>query len=83
MIFITRKLLRIPNLIETLQRPVKDTRVEAMAESMLRRAFLDLDCDLIERYVDWVGEDDDFSKVCTKLQDVTSSGSKTGSTSLS
>ena len=54
-----------------------------MAESMLRKAFLDLDCDLIERYVDWVVEDDDFSKVCTKLDDVSSLGSKTGSTSLS
>lgn len=55
-----------------------------MAESMLRRAFHDMDCDLIERYVDWMGEDDDdFSKVCTKLEDVVNQGSKTGSTSLS
>ena len=75
--------MRIPNLIETLQKPVKNTQVEAMAESMLRRAFLDLDSDLIERYIDWMGEDDDFSKVCTKLEDVASMGSKTGSTSLS
>lgn len=54
-----------------------------MADSMLRRAFLDLDCDLIERYVDWAGEDDDFQKVCTKLEDLQIAGSKTGSTSLS
>ena len=66
--------MRIPNLEDVIQQPVDDMRVEALFATVLSRVFESSECELLERLIEWLSENNSggqaFSTVCIKLADL-------------
>ena len=66
--------MRIPNLEDVIQQSVDDMRVEALFATLLSRVFKSSECELLERLIEWLSENNSgeqaFSTVCIKLADL-------------